>query len=50
MQKPNDWGKVVTGALSTCAVINLITAGVAYAVYGDNVASPVLSSVPNGKD
>ncbi|KAG2199101.1 hypothetical protein INT47_005105 [Mucor saturninus] len=48
MKKPQDWTKVATLGLSTCAALYFIVAVSGYLVYGSDVASPVYNSLPTG--
>lgn len=48
MKKTKDWPKVAAGGLSTCASLYIIVPVSGYLVYGNEVASPVVSHFMKG--
>ncbi|RCI01698.1 hypothetical protein CU098_011204 [Rhizopus stolonifer] len=48
MKKPKQWPLAVAGGLSTCAALYILTAVPGYYVYGDQVKSPIYSSISDG--
>lgn len=48
MKKPQDWNKVATAGISTCALLYFAVAICGYLVYGTIVQSPIYNSLPEG--
>ncbi|ORX57497.1 hypothetical protein DM01DRAFT_1302677 [Hesseltinella vesiculosa] len=48
MKHPKSWPKVAVGALSTCALLYIMTAVAGYYIYGSDVKSPVYESISHG--
>ncbi|KAF7723773.1 hypothetical protein EC973_001686 [Apophysomyces ossiformis] len=48
MKKPKQWPKVLAFGLSTCALMYFLTAVPNYAIFGNQVQSPVYNSIPPG--
>ncbi|KAG0229662.1 hypothetical protein BGW42_001423 [Actinomortierella wolfii] len=47
MRYPRSWNRVLTAALSTCAVMYLATAVPGYLAYGQDAKSPILANLPS---
>ncbi|KAJ1962034.1 hypothetical protein GGI12_002895 [Dipsacomyces acuminosporus] len=48
MESPEKWGKALSSAVAFIVFIYLCVAAIGYGVYGDNVRSPILLSLPAG--